>query len=196
VSAKIDLIQIREKQLSTKVLYQLSTSAARITSGSPTKLLVNDRADVAATAGADGVHLTTLSLPSEVIRNNFGAEFLIGVSTHSLAEAAAAQGGGSDFVVFGPVFGTPAKQQYGEPVGLTELRKVTSELNPFPVLALGGVTMDKVADCIDAGAAGIAAIRMLNNRWQLMGIVNELRERMASINLNAEITADESLPND
>src|SRR6185436_16502040 len=110
VSAKIDLIQIREKELSTKVLYQLSTSAARITSGSPTKLLVNDRADVAATAGADGVHLTSVSLPPEVIRNNFGAEFLIGVSTHSLAEAVAAQRGGSDFVVFGPVFDTPSKQ--------------------------------------------------------------------------------------
>jgi thiamine-phosphate pyrophosphorylase len=183
VSAKIDLIQIREKQLSTKVLYQLSTSAARITRGSPTKLLVNDRADVAATTGADGVHLTRLSLPAEVIRSNFGAEFLIGVSTHSLAEAAAAQRGGSDFVVFGPVFDTPSKQQYGEPVGLTELRQVASRLKPFPVLALGGVTIDKVADCIDAGAAGVAAIRMLSDRLQLGGMVAELRGRMANTTL-------------
>jgi len=183
VSAKIDLIQIREKRLSTKVLYQLSTSAARITSGSPTKLLVNDRADVAATAGADGVHLTSVSLPPEVIRNNFGAEFLIGVSTHSLAEAVAAQRGGSDFVVFGPVFDTPSKQQYGESVGLTELRKVSSELKAFPVLALGGVTMDNVADCINAGAAGVAAIRMLSDRLQLGGVVAALRGRMPNTNL-------------
>jgi thiamine-phosphate pyrophosphorylase len=176
VCAKIDLIQIREKQLSTKVLYQLSTSAARITSGSGTKLLVNDRADIAATAGADGVHLTSVSLPPEIIRLNFGAGFLIGVSTHSLTEATAAQRAGSDFVVFGPVFDTPSKRQYGESVGLTQLRKVTSDLAPFPVLALGGVTTDKVADCIRAGAAGVAAIRMLGDPLQLGRVVNTIRK--------------------
>jgi len=177
VSARIDLVQIREKQLSTKVLYQLSTSAAGITGGTATKLLVNDRADVAAAAGADGVHLTSLSLPPETIRLTFGAGFLIGVSTHSLAQAAAARRGGSDFIVFGPVFDTPSKRQYGVSLGLTDFRKVASELAPFPVLALGGVTVDNVADCIDAGAAGIAAITMLNDRLQLDRIVGEIQAR-------------------
>jgi thiamine-phosphate pyrophosphorylase len=175
VSAKIDLLQIREKQLSTRVLYELSTSAAGITSGSATKLLINDRADVAAAVGADGVHLTRSSLPPNIIRLNFGPEFLIGVSTHSLAEAAAARRAGGDFVVFGPVFDTPSKQQYGEKVGLRELRKVTSALKSFPVLALGGVTDENMADCLNAGAAGIAAIRMLNDRFQLTHVVNKLR---------------------
>ena len=177
MSARIDLVQIREKQLSTKVLYQLSTSAAGITGGTATKLLVNDRADVAAAAGADGVHLTSLSLPPETIRLTFGAGFLIGVSTHSLAQAAAARRGGSDFIVFGPVFDTPSKRQYGVSLGLTDFRKVASELAPFPVLALGGVTVDNVADCIDAGAAGIAAITMLNDRLQLDRIVGEIQAR-------------------
>lgn len=180
MSAQIDLIQIREKQLSTKVLYQLSTSAAGITSGSATKLLVNDRADVAAAAGANGVHLTTLSLPPDIIRLTFGAEFLIGVSTHSLAEAAIASRGGSDFVVLGPIFDTPSKEPYGSSLGLTELRRVTSALAPFPVLALGGVSMQNVADCIDAGAAGVAAIRILSDRLELASVVNEMRGRMAS----------------
>lgn len=182
MSAQIDLIQIREKQLSTKVLYQLSTGAAGITSGSATKLLVNDRADVAAAAGADGVHLTSSSLPSDIIRLTFGAKFLIGVSTHSLAEAAAAGRGGSDFVVFGPVFDTPSKAQYGASLGLTELKRVTSALAPLPVLALGGVTVDNVADCIDAGAAGVAAIRLLNDRVQLDRIVNEIQGRFEKAN--------------
>jgi len=177
VSAQIDLIQIREKRLSTKVLHQLSSSAAGITRGSATKLLVNDRADVAATAGADGVHLTSSSLPPDVIRLTFDAKFLIGVSTHSFAEAAAARRGGSDFIVFGPVFDTPAKRQYGDPLGLTELRRVTSELAPFPVLALGGVTVDHVPDCIDEGAAGIAAIRMLADPLQLARVINKIRNR-------------------
>lgn len=175
VSARIDLVQIRERHLSTKVLYQLSTSAAGITSGSATKLLVNDRADVAAAAGANGVHLTSSSLPPDIIRLTFGAEFLIGVSTHSLAEATAASRSGSDFAVFGPVFDTPSKRQYGASLGLTELRRVASALAPFPVLALGGVTVDNVADCIDAGAAGIAAIRILGDRLQLGRVVDKIR---------------------
>jgi len=175
VAAKIDLIQIREKQLSAKFLYELSTRAADTTKGTATKLLVNDRADIAAAAGADGVHLASLSLPPSIVRRTFGADFLIGASTHSLEQVAAAARSGADFVVFGPVFDTLSKRQYGEPLGLAELKKVTSAVAPFPVLALGGVAMNNVADCIHAGAAGIAAIRILNDRLQLDQIVNEIR---------------------
>ena len=175
VEANVDLLQIRERNLSAKVLYKLTASAADITRTSHTKLLVNDRADVAAAAGADGVHLATNSLSAEVVRNAFGDDFLIGVSTHSLTEAVSARAGGADFVVFGPVFDTPTKEKYGEPRGLKQLETVTSELAPFPVLALGGLTLERVSDCIEAGAQGIAAIRMLNDPIQLGGIVDEIR---------------------
>src|SRR5258708_7083905 len=87
VNARIDLVQIREKNLNARVLYDLSISAAAITKGSATKLLINDRVDIAAAAGADGVHLTTRSLHTAVIRQTFGDDLLIGVSTHSLEEA-------------------------------------------------------------------------------------------------------------
>jgi thiamine-phosphate pyrophosphorylase len=180
VAAKIDLIQIREKRLSAKVLYQLSTIAATITSGSSSKLLVNDRADIAMAAGADGVHLTSSSLPPNIVRLTFGAEFLIGVSTHSLGEATAASGSGADFVVFGPVFDTSSKREYGEPLGLGKLREVTSKLAPFPIFALGGVTIVNAASCIQAGAAGIAAIRLLNDHLKLDRVVNEIREGFSS----------------
>lgn len=179
VAAAIDLVQIREKNLSASVLYQLSTSAAAITSGSGTKLLVNDRSDIAFAAGADGVHLTTHSLRPDVVRRTFGDEFLIGVSTHSLGEAGTARSNGADFVVFGPVFETPAKEEYGAPVGLSNLAQVALELAPFPVLALGGLSMDNGAACIQAGAAGIAAIRMFSDPDGLGEIVKEIREEFS-----------------
>jgi len=175
VAAKLDLVQIREKQLSARVLYQLSTSAAAITSGSTTRLLINDRADIAAATGADGVHLTSQSLPPDIVRCTFGPEILIGVSTHSLESAAAASRNGADFIVCGPVFDTLSKRQYGKPLGLAMLKEITSALAPFPVLALGGVTLDNAGDCVDAGAAGIAAIRFLNDRSRLGRIVKEIR---------------------
>ena len=89
-----------------------------------------------------------------------GPEFLIGVSTHSLAEARAAQAGGADFVVFGPVFDTESKRAFGEPQGLDRLREVTIELGEFPVLAIGGITRENSAACMDAGASGFAGISL------------------------------------
>jgi thiamine-phosphate pyrophosphorylase len=178
VVARIDLVQIREKNLSASVLYQLASSAARITKESATKLLINDRSDIAAAAGADGVHLTTSSLPTAVVRQTFGDGFLIGVSTHSLDEARLARQGGADFAVFGPVFETASKKEFGEPPGLTGLARVCSELSPFPILALGGVMIDNVAECVRAGARGVAAIRMLQQPAQLADVAEEIRGRL------------------
>jgi thiamine-phosphate pyrophosphorylase len=125
-------------------------------------LLVNDRSDIARAAGADGVHLTAQSLPVAVVRKTCGAEFLIGVSTHSLAEAQAARDAGADFVVFGPVFETESKRAYGAPQGPEKLREVTRALGEFPVVAIGGITLENFSECFEAGARGVAAIRMLN----------------------------------
>ena len=171
VDADVPLFQIREKSLRARLLYELVARAAEITRGSKTRLLVNDRSDIARAAGADGVHLTTQSLPAELVRNIFGAGFLIGVSTHSLDEARAARAGGADFVVFGPVFETESKRAYGEPQGLDKLAEVTRALGEFPVVAIGGITLDNVDECFQAGARGIAAIRLLNDtenltRWK------------------------------
>lgn len=175
VVAQIDLVQIREKNLTASVLYQLASRAAGITSGSATKLLINDRSDIAAAAGADGVHLTTSSLPTAVVRQTFGADFLIGVSTHSLEEAKRARQGGADFAVFGPVFETTSKKEFGEPPGLTALSSVCSALSPFPIVALGGVMMGNVAECIRAGAQGVAAIRMLQHTDRLADVAVGIR---------------------
>ena len=124
------------------------------------RLLVNDRFDIARAAGADGVHLTSRSLPPSVVRSICDEDFLIGASTHSLETALDARAEGADFVVFGPVFETESKRAFGEPQGLDKLREVTNALKGFPVLAIGGINLENVGDCFRAGASGIAAIRL------------------------------------
>ena len=157
---------MREKSLPARVLYELTAHAVKITRGSNTRLLVNDRVDIALAAGADGVHLTSRSLPADVVRKICGPEFLIGVSTHSLAEARAAQAADADFVVFGPIFDTESKRAFGEPQGLEKLREVTSELGAFPVIAIGGITRENLEACVNAGASGIAGISLFERFGQ------------------------------
>ena len=175
VATKVPLFQIREKTMSARVLFELTGRAAEITRGSDTRLLVNDRSDIARAAGADGVHLTSQSLPADVVRKIYGPEFLIGVSTHSLDEARAARAGGADFVVFGPVFETESKLAFGAPQGLNRLAEVTSELRGFPVVAIGGITLENAGACFKAGASGVAAIRLLNDAERMASIVAGLR---------------------
>ncbi len=174
VAARVSLIQFREKQLRPRVLYQLTARAAEITSGSQTRLLVNDRADIARAAGADGVHLTTQSLPTQIIRQTFGTDFLIGVSTHTLTETRAAHDDGADFAVFGPIFDTPSKRAFGPPLGLDALRAAAHALVPFPLIAIGGITLDNAAAVLRAGASGIAAIRLFAEAKNLQQVVEKI----------------------
>jgi thiamine-phosphate pyrophosphorylase len=179
--AGIPLIQLREKNLTARTLYELAARCARITSGTKTRLLINDRADTASAAGADGCHLTTRSIAASVIRRTFGTDFLIGVSTHTLSEAEAARDGGADFAVFGPVFDTPSKRAEGAPLGLESLREAAQTLSPFPLLALGGITRENAAETLRAGASGIAAIRLFSNAFELDTVVREIRDKSSKV---------------
>lgn len=176
VVAGIDLIQLREKRLPARVLFELTWHAATLTRDTATRLLVNDRADIAAGAGADGVHLTSQSIDASNIRRTFGDNFVIGVSTHSYAEARAAKQRGANFAVFGPVFDTPSKRRYGAPVGVAELLQVTRKLGDFPVLALGGLTIDNFEPCLNAGATGIAGISLFGKSHELKKIVARIKK--------------------
>ena len=178
--AGISLIQIREKLLHARVLFELATRAATLTRDTATRLLVNDRADIALAAGCDGVHLTTRSLEARYVRQMVAArstqtDFLIGVSAHTLAEARVARDGGADFATFSPIFETPSKLAYGAPVGLDRLAVAARTLAPFPLLALGGITLGNAAQALGAGARGIAAIRLFTETDALAAIVRELR---------------------
>ena len=180
VAARVTLVQLREKGLSALALYELAAGAARVARGSATRVLVNDRADVARASGCDGVHLTTRSLEARVVRRAFGEEFLIGVSAHALAEARAARDGGADFAVFGPVFDTPSKRGYGPPVGLEALREAARQLAPFPLVALGGVTGDNAPSALGAAAAGVAAIRLFADPSRLAQNVRGIMQAWSS----------------
>ena len=163
VACGVSLVQLREKQLRPRTLQHLAAEAALLTRGSETRLVVNDRADIARAAGADGVHLTTRSLDAQTVRRAFGEDFLVGVSAHTLAEARDARDGGADFALFGPVFDTPSKRPYGLPLGLEKLREAARALSPFPLLALGGVNSENARAALDAGAHGVAAIRLFSD---------------------------------
>ena len=176
VAAGIELIQLREKRLTARVLFELAEQSAALTRGSATRLLVNDRADVAAATRADGVHLTTQSIDAATIRQTFGGDFVIGASTHSLAEAEVAKEGGADFVVFGPVFATSSKEKYGAPTGLREVESAANELAPFPLLALGGIDVTNARDCLRAGASGIAGISLFQEPDRISEVVRKLRQ--------------------
>jgi|DewCreStandDraft_5_1066085.scaffolds.fasta_scaffold00190_56 thiamine-phosphate pyrophosphorylase len=172
--AGVDLIQIREKDLPTRELCALVEEAAARIAGTPARLLVNDRADVAMTCGAHGVHVTTRSLPVAVVRAIVGPDFLIGASAHSLEEAREAEAGGADFLVLGPVFETPSKAPYGPPLGLEAFARIARTIR-LPVLAIGGITPENASRVLAHHAAGVAAIRMFAEAEQLELLVARLK---------------------
>jgi len=159
VEARISLLQIREKLVTINQLFELATAAVEITRNSNTKLLINGRADVAAAAGADGVHLPADGVPVGVIRKSLPTPFVIGCSVHTLERAVAAKAEGADFILFGPVFDSGEKNG----VGLAKFSEVAAAVGETPVLAVGGIDVSNVNEVIEAGAVGFASIRYLND---------------------------------
>jgi len=182
VAAEVDWVQIREKDLSGRQLSELTRDAVAAAAGTCTRILVNDRLDIALGRGAAGVHLGEESFPVDaVIRwrktDEAHAHFLVGASCHSLDAAQQAERDGADYIFFGPVFDTPAKRQFGQPQGIERLAEVCRAAR-IPVLAIGGVKLENAADCLRSGAAGLASIRLFQNAPDLSLQISTLRKQM------------------
>lgn len=184
-AAGVDWIQIREKDLSGKECATLAREAlhriAKSSSGrgQTSRILVNDRFDVALAERADGVHLSENSVPVReakrlALSRASSTDFLVGVSCHTLDAAMSSASDGGDYLIFGPVFSTPSKAVYGPAQGLERLAAACRNV-AVPVLAIGGITLENAASCIAAGAAGIAAIRLFQDAPDIAAVIQALR---------------------
>jgi len=177
--AGVDWIQLREKDLSTRQLEEVAQQARAAVAGTSAKLLINSRVDAAIGCGLYGVHLTSGpdELPASEARIMFAKagmpSALIGVSCHTVEEVLLAESHGADFVVFGPLFGKGDRAGTGVE-GLREACSSLSKGSTMKVLALGGVSVESAADCLHAGAAGVAGIRLFQE-GDLRKTVQQLR---------------------
>jgi thiamine-phosphate diphosphorylase len=158
-AAGVTLVQIREPDLETGDLFRLVERCVAVVAGSTTRVLVNDRGDVALAAGAHGVHLRADSYPAQRMRAIAPEGFIIGRSVHDPVEAGMiARGGAVDYLIFGTVFATASKPS-GHPVGgLAALADAVAAARPIPVLAIGGIAVETARNIRAVGAAGLAAI--------------------------------------
>ena len=162
VSALIEggsrLVQIREKHASSGEFYQAVVECLEIAAASDTKIIVNDRVDIAIAAGAHGVHLGRTDLPVVEARKLLGEHAIIGVSTHSIEEVREALQFQVDYIAFGPVWPTATKEDPDPVVGLDLLAEVKRITGQVPVVAIGGINVSNLAVTISAGADSAAII--------------------------------------
>lgn len=150
-------VQIREKDLAVRSLLTLTREITALTKQYGARCFVNDRVDVCLSVPGVGIHLRSDSLPVDQVRRLVGPDRLIAVSTHSSDEVQRAEQQGADFVVLGPIYDTPSKRAFGEPIGLSAIDRAHSK-SRLPMFAIGGITQENVGEVMGVGASGIAVI--------------------------------------
>jgi thiamine-phosphate pyrophosphorylase len=157
IAEGIELLQIRERELPVRQLAELTRKVLRLPNPHATKILINDRADVAIACGAHGVHLRDGSvLPESFARPGF----FVSISCHSIAELERTRG--ADFILLAPIFKPLSKEDTRPVLGIEAIKEIT-RIWPIPVLALGGITLANAHLCLEAGAAGVAGISYFND---------------------------------
>ncbi len=178
-AAGVKAIQLREKKLQAGDLLLITKTAISKIGNSDTKLIVNERLDIAILSRAAGVHSTSNGIENRYIRK-FAPRMLSGKSVHSVNEAVKAEKDGYDYVLFGPVYKTPAKVKYGKPQGLKKLGEVCSSVK-IPVFAVGGINPQRIKKCINAGAYGVAVIREFADTKNIKKAVKGFRKELGSL---------------
>lgn len=155
------LIQLREKQASSRVFYSAAEAALQITRSAGVKLIINDRVDIAFALRADGVHLGQDDMPVGAARRILGDDAVIGFSTHNLEQVREALTLPIDYLAFGPIFPTTSKSNPDPIAGLSQLKLVRKVAGPLPMVAIGGINQFNVQDVLKAGADAVAVISAL-----------------------------------
>lgn len=155
------LVQLREKRLSPREFYAEAVEAVRVARSFGARLVVNDRADVALAAGADGAHVGQDDMPAEAVRALLGGGAVVGLSTHNAGQAARAARLPVDYVAIGPVFVTSSKENPDPAVGLEGVRLAREASGGAPLVAIGGVTLESARSVLEAGADAVAVIGAL-----------------------------------
>lgn len=151
------LIQLREKFLSPREFYEAAVEAMKAARRLGAQIIINDRVDIAIAAGADGVHLGQDDLPPERARHLLGNSRIVGFSTHTLKQAIEADSAPVDYIAIGPAFQTSTKENPDPVVGLEAIRAVKQKVSK-PLVAIGGITLDRARSVIEAGADSLAVI--------------------------------------
>ena len=157
IQGGVTMVQLREKDASTRDFYQVALEVQAITRRHGIPLVVNDRLDIALAIGADGVHLGQGDMPIEVARRLVGSRMFIGISAATAESALAAQKAGADYIGTGPVYPTGSKDDAGDAIGIAQLAAVCGAVS-IPVVAIGGISAGNTPGIMESGADGIAVI--------------------------------------
>ena len=153
----VSAIQLREKDLNDTEYIKLAEPLCGLCHTYSAQLFINSRIDIAMEVGADGLHLPGDSTSVEKVIEETNGRFIIGSSVHTLTEAKQREAEGADFITYSPIYPTLSKPDYGPAVGVEALRNVAEGIN-IPVFALGGITPERVSECLDAGVYGVAVM--------------------------------------
>ena len=175
----IKAVQLREKDLTSYDLLLLTKKLKKVTEKYSTKLLINDRLDIALLSNADGVHSPVTGIQSSQIKQ-FNKNLLAGKSVHSLTTAKNAEKDGFDYIICGPVFKTPSKIKYGKPLGINNLKEICSSVK-IPVFTVGGINPKRAKQCLQIGAYGVAVISEIFNSKNLKQTISDFKTALGNL---------------
>lgn len=175
----VKAFQLREKDLSSFELLHLAREIGKNSSKYKSKLIINDRLDIALLSKASGIHSPENGIPVSAVKK-FGKNLIAGKSAHSIESAKQAEENGYDYILFGPIYRTPSKINFGKPKGVKELKKVCEAVN-IPVFAIGGINPSRVEKCIEAGAKGVAVIGSIIKSDNIKKTVLEFKKSLGGL---------------